>query len=80
MADLSIEEQIEAVLEQVRPLLRMHKGGIELVDYDDQTQVVRVKFQGMCVGCPLSEMTLKGGIEAAIKDALPVIKEVVSVE
>lgn len=73
----AIIEQIEEVLDQLRPSLARHYGDIELVGVEDD--VVQVKFKGMCDGCPLSQMTLKMGIEAAIKDALPQIKEVVSV-
>ena len=80
MAELSIEGQIEAVLEQVRPILRIHKGGIQFVDFDDQNGVVKVRFEGMCVGCPMSQMTLKMGVEAALQDAIPSIKEVIAVE
>ncbi len=76
----SIEQQIETVLEQVRPALRMDGGGIEFVKYDEEAGAVHVKLQGACVGCPMSEITLKMGIEAALQDAIPQIKEVISVE
>ncbi|NQV90178.1 NifU family protein [Candidatus Uhrbacteria bacterium] len=75
-----MEQQIERVLEQVRPALRMDGGGIELVKYDAETAAVHVRLKGACVGCPMSEITLKMGIEAALQDALPEIREVISVE
>lgn len=75
-----IQERIEAVLSQVRPMLRMDGGGIELVDYHPETGVVEVKLQGACVGCPMSEITLKMGIEAALKESIPEIKEVIAVQ
>ena len=76
----SIEQKIERVLEQVRPALRLDGGGIELVGYDTETGVVQVRMKGACVGCPMSEITLKMGIEVALHDALPEVKEVIAVE
>ncbi|TAL50533.1 NifU family protein [Patescibacteria group bacterium] len=75
-----IEQQIERVLEQVRPALRLDGGGIELVKFDAQTGAVHVRMKGACVGCPMSEITLKMGIEAALHDAIPEINEVIAVE
>lgn len=74
------EQQIERVLEQVRPALRMDGGGIELVKFDETTGAVHVRLRGACVGCPMSEITLKMGIESALRDALPQVKEVIAVE
>ena len=76
----TIEERIEQVLEQVRPALRMDGGGIEFVKYDVQTGQAFVKLRGACVGWPMSQITLKMGVEAALQDAIPEIKEVVSLE
>jgi Fe-S cluster biogenesis protein NfuA len=75
-----MKDQIEEVLDQVRPQLRMDGGGIELVDVNEETGVVRVKLQGACASCPMSEVTLKMGIEVALKDAIPSITEVIAVE
>lgn len=75
-----IEEQIEQVLEQIRPYIRQDGGGIELVKYDAQTGTVYVRLNGACVGCPMSQITLKMGVETALHDAIPGIKEVISVE
>lgn len=72
-----MKERIEAVLETVRPALRMDSGGIELIDWDPETGKVTVKLQGACVGCPMSAITLKMGVEAALMDAIPEVKEVV---
>lgn len=73
-----IEEQIEAVLAQIRPALRLDGGGIEFVRFDVETGTVEVKMQGACVGCPMSEITLKMGVEAALKSAIPSVTEVVA--
>lgn len=75
----TIEDKIEKVLEQIRPALRMDGGGIELVSFDPETGVVQVRMQGACVGCPMSEITLKMGVEATLMDALEEVKEVISV-
>jgi len=75
-----MKDDIEKVLDQVRPALRMDGGGIELIDVDESTGVVRVKLQGACVGCPMSQITLKMGVEAALRDAIPEITEVIAVE
>lgn len=77
--DSQIQTKIEEVLTMIRPALRMDGGGIEFAGYDDVTGIVRVKMQGACVGCPMSQITLKMGVEAALKDAIPSITEVVAV-
>lgn len=77
---IPIEEQIEQVLEQVRPALARDGGGIEFVKFDAETGVACVRMQGACVGCPMSQITLKMGVEAALQDAIPEITEVVPVE
>jgi len=77
--DLVMKEKIEEVLENIRPALRLDGGGIELIDFDESTGVVHVKMQGACVGCPMSQITLKMGVEVALQDAIPSIKEVIAV-
>jgi Fe-S cluster biogenesis protein NfuA len=72
-----MREQIGAVLAKVRPTLRADGGDIELIDVKDG--VVQVCLTGACQGCPMSEMTLKQGVEKALKEALPEIKAVVPV-
>lgn len=61
-------KEVEAVLDQLREGIRMHGGGVELVDADPGTGVVTVRLQGACVGCPFSDMTLKAGIEETLKE------------
>jgi Fe-S cluster biogenesis protein NfuA len=74
-----MKEKILAVLDAVRPMLAMHKGNVEFVDFDEPTGVVTVKFLGMCHGCPLSDLTLKSGIEELMKEHVPAVREVVAV-
>ncbi len=75
---MSIREQVEKVLEKVRPSLRADGGDVELVDVTEDG-IVKVRLQGACRGCPMSQMTLKLGIERALKQDVPEVKEVQSV-
>ena len=70
--------KVKNVLEQIRPYLQADGGDVEYVNMTDDN-VVNVRLMGMCGGCPHSQMTLKSGIEAAIKRVLPEIKSVESV-
>ncbi|HQA49634.1 MAG: NifU family protein [Syntrophomonadaceae bacterium] len=72
-----MREKVKAILEDVRPALQADGGDVELVDVDDQG-VVKVRLQGACSGCPMASMTLKNGIERVLKEAIPEVKEVVS--
>lgn len=72
-----MKEKIELALDKIRPALRADGGDVELVDVEDG--VVKVKLTGACGGCPMSQMTLKMGIERALKKDIPDIKEVVAV-
>ena len=72
-----MKERVEEVLEKVRPALVRDGGNVELIDVNDG--VVTVRLTGACVGCPMSTMTLKMGIEQILKQEIPEVKEVVSV-
>lgn len=74
----TMREKVEAVLEKIRPMLVADGGNLELIDVSDEG-VVKVKLTGSCGCCPMSQMTLKMGIERMLKDALPEIKEVIAV-
>lgn len=74
---MDAKQQIEHILESIRPALMRDGGNIELVDVDEPAGVVKVRLQGACRGCPMSKFTLKLGVEAAITDALPQFKEVI---
>ncbi len=71
--------EIEAVLDTLRDGLALHAGNVELVDMDLATGVVSVRFQGTCVGCPMSDLTLKAGIEDTLRQLVPEVTEVVAV-
>ena len=70
-------EKVQTALNKIRPMLQRDGGDVELVGIEGK--IVKVKLQGACAGCPMSQMTLKMGIEKRIKEALPSIKEVVAV-
>jgi len=70
--------QINAALETVRPHLAIDGGNVELVDVTED-RIVKVKWLGNCQNCNMSFMTLKAGLEQAIKDRIPDIKEVEAV-
>jgi Fe-S cluster biogenesis protein NfuA len=71
-------EAIRAALEEVRPHLQADGGDVELVEVTDEG-VVKVRLTGACAGCPMRQMTLKGGIETFIKKKVPEIKTVEAV-
>jgi len=72
-----VREKVEEILNLIRPNLIADGGNVELVEVKDG--VVSLKLTGACAGCPMSTMTLKNGIERALKERIPTIKEVVSV-
>lgn len=72
-----MKEEVEKVLDKIRPSLMADGGNVELVEVDKN--VVKVKLTGACGGCPMSQMTLKMGIERLLKKEIPEIKEVVAV-
>ncbi len=74
-----IRERIEKALDNIRPALQADGGDIRLVDVDEAKGVVRVQLQGACSGCPSSQITLAMGVERAIKEEVPEVKEVISV-
>jgi len=70
-----MKEKVEKVLNEIRPMLIRDGGNVELVSIDGG--VVKVRLQGACAGCPMSQMTLRNGIEKVLKDKIP---EVIAVE
>jgi len=71
-------EKIEGALQNIRPYLEADGGDITLVELTDDW-VVKVKLLGACGDCSVSMMTLKNGVETAIKSVLPQVKEVIDV-
>ncbi len=71
-------ENIEKVLDEIRPHLQADCGDVEFIALE-QGGTVRLRLVGACGACPMSQMTMKTGIERLLKQKLPEIKEVVSV-
>ncbi len=72
-----MQEKVEKALEKIRPMLQRDGGNVELVGVEGS--VVKVRLTGACRGCPMSQMTLKGGIERVIMQEVPEVTEVVAV-
>ncbi|MBU0722269.1 NifU family protein [Patescibacteria group bacterium] len=72
-------DKIKSVLEQIRPSLQMDGGDVHFVNFDKKSGVLKVELMGHCVHCPMSQITLKQGIEAKIKKQVPWVKEVIAV-
>jgi Fe-S cluster biogenesis protein NfuA len=71
-----MREKVEEALVQVRQALKAHGGDVELVDVrDDGT--VQLRLTGACLGCPMSQMTLRMGVERMLRQLVPEIKAVV---
>jgi Fe-S cluster biogenesis protein NfuA len=73
-----MRNQILNAINQIRPNLQADGGDVELVDVSEDG-VVKVRLTGACRGCPMSQITLKMGIEKFLKKEVPEVKEVVSV-
>jgi Fe-S cluster biogenesis protein NfuA len=72
-----MRERIEKVLDKVRPYLQADGGDVELLEVNEDG-VVKVRLTGACGGCPMSQATLKQGVENAIKKEVPEVKTVLS--
>ncbi len=70
-----MRKKVEEAINKIRPMLQADGGDVELIDVKEG--IVTVRLQGACAGCPMSQMTLKNGIEKLLKKEIP---EVVSVE
>lgn len=70
------KEKIISVIDQLRPFLINDGGNIEFVKYEDG--IVYIRMMGACADCTMIDATLKDGIESAIKEEVPNVKEVVN--
>jgi Fe-S cluster biogenesis protein NfuA len=74
-----IIEKINSAIDEVRPYLNADGGDVELVELSGDN-TVKVRLSGACDGCPFSMMTLKAGIEQAIRKKFPEMKELIAVD
>ncbi len=72
-----LKTEVAKALEEVRPHLQVDGGDVELVDVEDG--VVKVRLKGACAGCPMSQMTVKWGVENYLKKKVPGVKSVEAV-
>ena len=74
-----MKEQVEKILEKIRPYIQSDGGDISLVSVDETSGVVKVSLHGACGSCPSSTATLKGGVERMMKSEIPGVTEVIAV-
>ena len=74
-----METKVKAALDKIRPSLQADGGDVELVEIE-ANGVVKVRLKGACAGCPMSQMTLKNGIERYLKQEIPEVTSVESAE
>ncbi len=72
------EEKIKEVIEKLRPFLVSDGGDVEFIKYENN--IVYIKLSGACAGCELIDFTLKDGIESAIREEVPSVKEVINIK
>lgn len=78
ITDKAIIDKIEGALDEIRPYLEADGGDINLVEVTEK-MVVKVKLLGACSSCNVSMMTMKSGVEEAVKRAVPEVKEVIDI-
>ncbi len=73
-----MEKKVKEALEEIKPKIQADGGDIELVGIENG--IVKVRLKGACVGCPMSALTLKQGVEKLIKQKIPEVKSVEAVQ
>lgn len=73
----AMRERVEKALDKIRPMLMADGGNVELVEVTPDG-VVRLKLTGTCGCCPMSQMTLKAGVERVLREEVPEIKEIIA--
>ncbi len=73
-----MNDQVKQAIDEIRPNLQADGGDVELVSVEDG--LVKVRLKGACAGCPMSQMTLKDGIERYLKSKVPGVERVEKVE
>ncbi len=74
-----MRDRVEKALDRIRPALQNDGGNVELVDVDEEKGIVKVKLVGACGSCPMSQMTLRMGVERVLREDIPEITEVQAV-
>ena len=71
---MGTRDRIEAVLRSIRPAIRSDGGDVELASWNEESGRVEVRLMGACEDCPISMLTLKEGIEARLRAAVPEVQ------
>jgi len=74
----TVEKRVQAALAEIKPQIQADGGDIDLVAIENN--IVKVRLRGACVGCPMSALTLKQGVERIIKSKVPEIQSVEAVQ
>lgn len=74
-----MQTKIKKVLEKIRPALQADGGDVHFVSFDEKTGLLKVELLGVCAHCPMSQITLKQGIEAEVKKTVKGVKKVIAV-
>jgi Fe-S cluster biogenesis protein NfuA len=75
-----LHQQVQAVVDYIRPLLQADGGDIELVNVDETTGTVSVRLQGACRGCPSAAVTLRMGVERHLREKVPAVRKVLAMD
>jgi Fe-S cluster biogenesis protein NfuA len=74
-----VRDRVEKALDLIRPALQNDGGNVDLIDVDEAAGIVKVKLVGACGSCPMSQLTLRMGVERVLKEQIPEIVEVQAV-
>lgn len=77
---MSLRASVEAAIDEIRPALQMDGGDCEIVGLDEGQGHLSIRLVGACGGCPMSTLTLKAGIERIVKERVPEIRTVETLE
>lgn len=75
----NIEDKIKESLDSIRPSLQADGGDIEFIGFDKKKGIAKVSLVGHCAHCPMSQVTLKQGVEAILMKEIPEVKEVINI-
>ncbi len=77
--NISTDDKIKKVIEELRPFMNIEGGDVEFIKYDNDSKTVFVKLSGACAMCTMQDDTLELGLLEAIKDEVPEVKDIVNV-
>lgn len=69
-----MQKKLEKTIEKIKNVLAMDGGGLEIVDFDEKENIIKIKLLGVCQHCPMAELTITGFIQEELRKVLPKIK------